>query len=89
MQPFNKLFSHHEQQLLQVVRTKATGLRSTFDKSHPQMKTAAEEEVSGLVNMTTNNRVQFEVRPSDAETNGTIGSIADMNRVESQLQTEI
>jgi hypothetical protein len=53
------------------------------------MKTAAEEDVSGLVNMATDKRVQFDVHPSYAKTNGTKCSIAETNRVESQLESEI
>jgi len=38
---FDKLFKHHQRQLLQEVGTKATGPRSTFAKTVTQMKTAA------------------------------------------------
>jgi len=41
---FDKLFQHHERQLLQEVGTKATGPRSIFAKKLAQMKTAAEED---------------------------------------------
>jgi len=51
---FDKLFQHHELQLLQEVWTKATGPRRTFTKRMAPMRSAAEEEVYGAVNMTTN-----------------------------------
>jgi hypothetical protein len=41
---FNKLFQHHERQLLQEAGTKASGPRNIFAKKLAQMKTAAEEE---------------------------------------------
>jgi len=40
---FDKLFQHHERQLLQEVRTKAIGPRSIFAKKLAQRETAAEE----------------------------------------------
>jgi len=54
---FNKLFKHHEQQLLQGVGNKATGPRSILAKNLAHMKTAADEEVYGAVNMTADKRV--------------------------------
>jgi hypothetical protein len=86
---FDKLFQHHQRQLLQEVGTKATGPRSTFAKKLAQMKTAAEEEVYGAVNMTADKREEFQVRLSDAETEATTWSIADTDRIVSQLEREI
>jgi hypothetical protein len=53
------------------------------------MKTAAEEEAYGEVNMTTNKCVQFQVCLSDAEIDAATWSIADMDRVVNQLEREI
>jgi len=86
---FDKLFQHHERLLFQEVRTKATGPRSTFAKKLAQMKTAAEEEVNGAVNMTADKPVEFQVRLSDAETEATTWSMADTVRIVSQLEREI
>jgi hypothetical protein len=85
----DKLFQHHQQQLLQEVGTKATGPRSTFAKKLAQMKTAAEEEVYRAGNMTTDKRAEFQVRLSEAETEATTWSIADTDRIVSQLEREI
>jgi len=86
---FDKLFKHHEQQLLQEVRTKATGPRSIFAKEHAQKMTTAEEEAYGAVNMTADKRVQFQVCLSDAEIDATTWSIADTDRVVNQLGRDI
>jgi len=86
---FNKLFQHHERQLLQEVRTKATGPRSTFPKKLAQMKTAAEEEVYGAVNMTADKREEFQVHLSNAETEATTWSIANTDSIVSRLEREI
>jgi hypothetical protein len=53
------------------------------------MKTAAEEEAYGAVNMTADKRVQFQVCLSDAEIEATTWSIADADRVVNQLEREI
>jgi len=87
--PFDKLFQHQEQQLLQEVGTKATCPRSIFAKKLAQMKTAAEEEVYGAVNMTADKPVEFQTRPSDAETEATTLSIADIDHIVSKLEREI
>jgi len=87
--PFDKLFQHAERQLLQEVDTKATGTRSIFAKILPQMNTAAEEEAYGVVNMTANKRVQFQVCLSDAEIDATTWSITDTDRIVNQLKREI
>jgi len=86
---FDKLFQHHKQQLLQEVGTKATGPRSIFAKKLAQIKTAAEEEVCGAVNMTANKRVKFQDRLSDAETEATTWSLADIDHIVSQLEREM
>jgi len=86
---FDKLFQHHEQQLLQEVGTKATGPRSIFAKKLAQIKTAAEEEVYGAVNLTADKRVEFQVRLSDAETEANTWILADIDRIVSQLEREI
>jgi len=86
---FDKLFQHHERQLLQVVRTKATGPRSTFANKLAQMRTAAEEEVYGVANMAGDKCVEFQVHPSHAETYATTWSIADTNPIVNQLEREL
>jgi len=86
---FDKLFRHHKRQLLQEVATKATSPRSTFAKKLAQMKTAAEEEVCGVANMTADKRAEFQVCLSDAETEATTSSIADTDRIANQLEREI
>jgi len=86
---FDKLFQHHERQPLQEVGTKATSPRSIFTKKIAQIETAAEEEVYRAVNMTADKRVEFQVRLSDAETEATTWSLADIDRIVSQLEREI
>jgi hypothetical protein len=86
---FDKLFQHHKRQLLQEVGTKATGPRSTFAKKLAQMKTAAEEEVYGVANMTANNHVEFQVRQSDMETEATTWNTTDTDRLATQWGREI
>jgi len=86
---FDKLFQHHERQLLPEVGTKATGPRSIFAKKLAQMKTAAEEEGYVAVNMTADKRVQYPVCLSDAGIEATTWSIADADRVVNQLEREI
>jgi len=85
---FDKLFQHHERQLLQKVRNKAIGPRSIFAEKLAQMKTSTEEEPYGAVNMSANKRVQFQVCLSEAEIEATIRRIADMDRVVNQLKRE-
>jgi len=85
----DKLFQHHERQVLQEVGTKATGRRRIFPKKLAQMKTAAEEEAYGAVIMTVDKCVQFQVCLSDAEIEATTCSIADMDCVVNQLEREI
>jgi hypothetical protein len=86
---FDKLFQHHERQLLQEVGTKATGPRSTFAKKLAQMKTAAKQEVYGAVNMTADKREEFQVCLSDTETEATTWSITDTDRIVRQLEREM
>jgi len=86
---FNKLFQHHERQLLQEVGTNSTGPRSILAKKLAQLKTAAEDEVYGAMNMAANRSVEFQVRLSDAETEGTTRSLADIDCIVSQLEREI
>ena len=86
---FDNLFQHHKWQLLQEVGSKPTGSRRTFARKLAQMQTAAEEEVYGVVNMTAEKRVECQVHLSDAETGPTTWSIADMDRIVSQLESEM
>jgi hypothetical protein len=85
----NKLFQHHERQLLQEVGTKGTGRRSKFPKQLALMKTEAEDEIYGAANMTADKRLQFQIRLSDAETDATTWSLAGTERVTNQLEREI
>jgi hypothetical protein len=86
---FDKLFQHHQRQLFQVVGTKATIPRSIFTKKLAEMKTAAEEEVYGAVNMTANKHLEFQVRLSHAGTEATTWNMADTDRIVSQLESGI
>jgi hypothetical protein len=86
---FDKLFKRHERQLLQEIGTKATGPRSKFAKDIALMKVAAEDEAYGAANVTADKRLQFQIRLSDAETEVTTWSLADMERVTNQLEREI
>jgi len=86
---FDKLIQHHERQLLEEVGTKATGLRSIFAIQLTPMKTAAEEVVYGVANMTADKHVEFQVHLSDAETEATTLSLADIDHIVSQLEREI
>jgi len=85
----DKLFQHHERQLLQEVGTKATGPRSVFSKQLVLMKTAAEDEVYRAVNMTADKRLHFQNRLSDPETEATTCSLADTEHVTILLEREI
>jgi len=85
----DKSFEHHEQHLLQEVRTKATSPRCTFTKTLAPMKTAAEEVACRAVYMTADKGLQCQVRPSDAETAAATWSITDTDRVVNQLEREM
>jgi len=71
------------------VLTKATGPRSAFANNLAQMQAAAEEEVYGVLNMTTDQHVKCQVHLSHAETEATTSSITDMFCVEKQLKRVI
>jgi hypothetical protein len=85
---FDKLFEPHERQLLQQVRSKATGPRSKFATDLAVLKAAAEEEGYGAANITADKRLQFQIHLSDAETGATTWSLADTERVTIQLERE-
>jgi len=86
---FDKLFSHHEWQLLQDVRTTAIGPRSIFAKELAQKKAAAEDEADGAPNMTANRWLQFQIHQSEAEIGVTTLSLAETECVTIQLEREI
>jgi hypothetical protein len=86
---FDKFFERHEQQLLQKIRTKATGPRSKFAKDLAIMKAAAEDKAYGAANMTPDKRLQYQICLSDAETEATTWSLAHTERVTNQLEREI
>lgn len=69
---FYKFFKHHEHQLLQEVETKAIGPKTIFAKNLAHIKTAADEEVYAVANMTSNKQVEFQVNLFNAETEATI-----------------
>ena len=75
---FDKLFQRHERQLLQEVGTKATGPRRNFAKELALKKTAAEDDAYEAANLTADKRLQFRLRLSDAQTEATTRSLADM-----------
>jgi len=84
----DKLFQHHERQRLHEVGTNGTGPKSIFAKQLALMETAAEDEVDGAANMTTDKRLQFQIRLSDAGKDALICSFADTERVTLQLDRE-
>jgi hypothetical protein len=49
------------------------------------MRNTAEDEVCGAVNITTNKRVEFQVRLSDAETEAATWRMANTDLIVSQL----
>jgi len=53
------------------------------------MKTGADEEPYGTVNMTADKHMQFQIRLSDAEIEATTCSITDTDCVVNQLEREI
>ena len=62
---------------MQEVETRATGRRMKFVKDLAIMKTVTEDKAYGAVNRTADKRLQFQIRLSDAETEGTTWSLAD------------
>jgi len=52
--PIDQLLQHHERQVLQEVRTKATSTRSKFAKELALMKTAAKDKASRVASMAAN-----------------------------------
>jgi len=68
---FDKLFRCHKRQLLEEVGTKATGPRSKFATDLALMTAATEDKAYGAAIMTADKRLQFQIRPSDAETEAT------------------
>jgi len=86
---FDILFQRHERQLLQEVRNKATGPRSTFAKELALKTAATEDEAYRAANMTADKRLQFGLRLSDAETEATTWSLADTEHVTNQVEREI
>jgi hypothetical protein len=86
---FDKLFQHHERQLLQEVGTESTGPRSIFSTQLALIKTAAEDEDYGAANMSADKWLQSQIRLSDVETEATTWSLADTELVTIQLEREI
>jgi hypothetical protein len=71
---------------LQEAGTTTTGPRSQFATKLVHLTTAAEEEVCGVANMTTDKRVQFQVHLLDAPTEATTQWCANMDLVANQLE---
>jgi len=86
---FDKLFQHHERQLLQNIGIRTTGPRSTFTKQLALMKTAAKDEAYGVANMTTDRQLQFLNHLSNTDTETTTWSLADTEHVTVQLEREM
>jgi len=86
---FDKILQCHKRQLLQEVGTKATGPTIKFARELALQKTAANDKAYGAANITANKRLQFRIRLSDAETEATTWSFADMACVTNQLEREI
>jgi len=86
---FDKLFQHHEWQLLQEVGTQAIDPRSIFAKEHALMKTTTDDEAYGVANMTTDKWQQVQIHVCDLETVATTWSLAGTERVTNQLEWEI
>jgi hypothetical protein len=82
---FDKLFQCHERKLLQEVGTKTTGPRSKFSKELALKEIAAEDKAYGAANIAADLGLQFQIRLSDAETEATTCSLADTERVTTQL----
>jgi hypothetical protein len=74
---------------LQEVGAKAISSSSIFAKQLALMKTAAEDEAYGAPNMTADKRLQFQNRLSDAETEATTWSLANLEHGTIQLEREI
>jgi hypothetical protein len=71
---------------LQEAGTTTTGPRSQFATTLVHLTTAAEEEVCGVANMTTDKHVQFQVHLLDAPTEATTKWCANMDLVANQLE---
>jgi len=83
------LFQHNGRQLSQEVETDATGPRPIFSNKLTLLKTAAEEELYAVANMTTNKHVEFQVHLSNAVTDAVSCCIADTDCVANHLEREI
>jgi len=86
---FDKLFQHHEWQLLLEVGTKATSPRSIFAQGLALRIAATEDEAYGAANMTADKWLQFQVHLSDAEIEAMTWILADTECVTTQLQRGI
>jgi hypothetical protein len=66
-----------------------TSPRSKFAKELALMNAAAKDKAYGATNMTADNRLQFQIRLSYAETETATWSSADTERVTNKLEREI
>jgi len=83
---FDKLSQHHECQPLQEVGTKATGARSKVSKELALKKTLREDVTYGTAITTVNKQLQFLLHLSNGERAATTWSMANTERVTSQLE---
>jgi len=86
---FKNLFQDYEWQLLQDVRTNATGSRRIFAQQLALRKAATAHKTYGAANMTADMRLQFQIHLSDTQTDATTRSLAGMELVTNQLEREI
>jgi len=86
---FDKLFQHHDRQLVQDDGARAMSPESKFAKELAIIKGAAEDKADMAANLTTAKRVQFQFRISNGETEATTWNLADQERVTNQLKRVI
>jgi hypothetical protein len=82
---FDRLFQCHERTLLQEVGTKTTSPRSKFAKELALKKIATEDKAYEAANIAADLGLQFQIHLSNAETEATTWSLADTERVTTQL----
>jgi hypothetical protein len=85
---FDELLKRHEWQLLPEVGTNWTGRTPNFTQDLALLNDAADDEAYGAGNTSAHKRLQFQIRPSDVETEVTTWSLADTERVTNKLERE-
>jgi hypothetical protein len=86
---YDNSFRRHKRQLFHEVGTSETSPRSTFANKLAQLNTAAQEEIYRAANMIANNLVEFQVHPSDADSEAISLCITDTYHVTNQQPKEI